>query len=57
LKFGAALWHFSDMAFLFGDVRSKGDGSTGASGNYLLFPGISHFRATADYIGGKALAV
>src|ERR1700676_5314679 len=30
LKFGAALWHFSDMAFLFGDVRSKGAGSTGA---------------------------
>ena len=27
LKFGAALWHFSDMAFLFGDVRSKGAGS------------------------------
>src|SRR5882672_7216675 len=31
-------WYFSDMAFVLDDVRSWG-----RSGNYLLFPSISHF--------------
>jgi len=29
-------WHFSDMAFVPGDVRSSGQ-----TGNYLLIPSIS----------------
>jgi hypothetical protein len=31
-------WHFSDIAFVLGDVRSQG-----LSGNHLLFPSISPF--------------
>ena len=31
-------WHFSDTAFVLGDVRSQG-----LSGNHLLFPSISPF--------------
>src|SRR4030081_1443085 len=35
-------WRLSDMAFVLDDVRSWG-----RSGNYLLFPSISHFDPDA----------
>src|SRR6266849_3388408 len=44
------LWHLSDMAFVLDDVRSWG-----RSGNYLLFPSISHFDP--NVWSGRALQV
>jgi hypothetical protein len=45
------------MAFLLRDVRSKGAGSTGAERKLSALSEYFAFRLTADYIGGKALAV